>query len=135
MHPIKLTEDPALTKPSFKMCPSYRDEEILEGKNTRKEKVYLGNEHITGNVKHSKEFKRARLGVGLQNKTSLKEGLNHRRQGKDLSQCMVQCGRDITGIIYDTMWQAERRRRGEHLLLGRGGHSVPKSLPSGLHDV
>lgn len=97
--------------------------------------MYLGNEHITGNVKHSKEFKRARLGVGLQNKTSLKEGLNHRRQGKDLSQCMVQCGTDIKGIIYDTMWQAERRRLGEHLLLGRGGHSVPKSLLSGLHDV
>ena len=66
------------------MCPSYRDGEILEGKKKRKEKAYLGNEHITGNVKHSTEFRRARSGVGLQNKTSLKEGLNQRRQDKDL---------------------------------------------------
>lgn len=36
--PIKLTEDPALTKPSFKMCPSYRDEEILEGKTQGKKR-------------------------------------------------------------------------------------------------
>ena len=65
------------------MCPSYRDGEILEGGKKTKEKAYLGNEHITGNAKHSKEFKRARLGVSLQNKTSLK-GLNQRRQDKGL---------------------------------------------------
>ena len=67
----------------MKTCPSYRDGEILEGEKKRKEKAYLENEHITGNAKHSKEFKRARLGVSLQNKTSLK-GLNQRRQDKGL---------------------------------------------------
>lgn len=41
---------------------------------------------------------------------------------------MVQCGRDIKGIIYDTMWQAERRRLGEHLLLGREGIQFLKAF-------
>ena len=76
------------------MCPSYRDEEILEEKNTRKETVYLGNEHITGNVKHSKEFKRARLGVGLQTFSSVWYSAGETSKGSFMIQCGKQSAED-----------------------------------------
>lgn len=61
----------------------------------RKKKAYLGNEHITGNVRTVQYKVQGKLGQGwvYSIKISCQEGLNQRRQEEDFQKCTVQWGR------------------------------------------